>query len=140
MDKIRDINYEIQISKHFDRNIDILNNVLKTFKENEVEKLMVTERWLQILIEWIIWFSRYFLNIKYWIKSEKSRDAIDILFQKWDLKSDEYDDLLKMIWYRNILVHDYLDSDYRVTEQILMEKKFLVIWEIFKKLKIGITD
>jgi hypothetical protein len=44
MDKVRDINYEIQISKHFERNIDILKNVLKTFSENEIEKLMVTER------------------------------------------------------------------------------------------------
>ena len=135
MDKVRDINYEIQISKHFERNIDILKNVLKTFSENEIEKLMVTERWLQILMEWIIWFSRYFLNIRYWIKSEKSRDVIDILFQKWDLDSKEYDDIIKMIWYRNILVHDYLDSDYKITEAILLEWKFLFIWKIFEKLK-----
>lgn len=134
MDKIRDFKYEIEIKKHIERHTQILKELTKKFEKANIETLMASERALQILIECFIWFSRYFINQKYWIKTEKTRDAIDVLFQKWEINSEEYKIALQIIAFRNVLVHDYLNVEIEITEDVLKSWKYLFIKEVFGRL------
>ncbi len=57
----------------------------------------------------------------------QSREAIDELKNRGDLNIDQYQQLLNIIGFRHILVHDYLDINEAVVESIIMKKSYAIM-------------
>jgi len=91
---------------------------------------------LQILIESFIGLARYTLEIRYDIHVSKSREAIDVLHLKGVFDNHVYQQLNKMIGFRNVLVHDYLNLNPAIIQSIVRQQHYnLVIQQLQTLLK-----
>jgi uncharacterized protein YutE (UPF0331/DUF86 family) len=136
---MRDILYEKEIQKNIKRMNRILDAYKKTTREwSEIDTLAI-ERCLQILIESVIGLSRYVLNTVFSINVSRSREAVDELKRLGELTRDEHNKLTKIIGFRNILVHDYLNVDDTITMAIITKQDYLFTIQIAEKL-MGILD
>ena len=70
---------------------------------------------------------RYLVQQKYALSVSQSREAIDELKNRGDLNTNQYQQLLNIIGFRNILVHDYLDINEAVVESIIMKKSYAIM-------------
>jgi uncharacterized protein YutE (UPF0331/DUF86 family) len=136
---MRDILYEREIQK----NIIRMNRILREYRDtdrdwSEIDRLAI-ERCLQILIESVIGLSRYVLNTVFSINVSRSREAVDELKRLGELTRDEHNKLTKIIGFRNILVHDYLNVDDTITMAIITKQDYLFTIQIAEKL-MGILD
>jgi uncharacterized protein YutE (UPF0331/DUF86 family) len=136
---MRDILYEKEIQK----NIRRMNRILDEYKEtdsdwSEIDTLAI-ERCLQILIESVIGLSRYVLSTIFAINVSRSREAVDELKRLGELTRYEHNKLTKIIGFRNILVHDYLNVDNTITMAIITRQDYLFTIRIAEKL-MGILD
>jgi uncharacterized protein YutE (UPF0331/DUF86 family) len=136
---MRDILYEQEIQK----NIRRMNRILDEYKEtdsdwSEIDTLAI-ERCLQILIESVIGLSRYVLSTIFAINVSRSREAVDELKRLGELTRYEHNKLTKIIGFRNILVHDYLNVDNTITMAIITRQDYLFTIRIAEKL-MGILD
>jgi uncharacterized protein YutE (UPF0331/DUF86 family) len=136
---MRDILYEREIQK----NIIRMNRILREYRDtdrdwSEIDRLAI-ERCLQILIESVIGLSRYVLNTVFSINVSRSREAVDELKRLGELTRDEHNKLTKIIGFRNILVHDYLNVDDTITMAIITKQDYLFTVQIAEKL-LGILD
>ena len=61
------------------------------------------------LIESLIGLARYVYQNRYGITMSKSRAAIDGLHNKRDLSDADFQLAIRMIGFRNVVVHGYLD-------------------------------
>jgi len=136
---MRDILYEQEIQRHINKTIRILGEYSTIDRDwSEIDTLAI-ERALQILIESVIGLSRYALNTCFAINVSRSREAIEELKRLGELTSDERNKLNRIIGYRNVLVHDYLNVDDTITESIITRKDYAFIVQIAEKL-MGILD
>jgi uncharacterized protein YutE (UPF0331/DUF86 family) len=89
------------------------------FKEYEKDwkRQMIAERGLQILIEIIIDVANRLIAIKNWGPTTSSADSIRLLALKKVISSEE--PYLKMIRFRNFIVHDYEKVDNAIVYSIL---------------------
>ena len=89
------------------------------FKEYEKDwkTQMIAERGLQILIEIIIDVANRLIAIKNWGPTISSADSIRLLALKKVISSEE--PYLKMIRFRNFIVHDYEKVDNAIVYSIL---------------------
>ena len=89
------------------------------FKEYEKDwkTQMIAERGLQILIEIIIDVANCLIAIKNWGPTTSSADSIRLLALKKVISSEE--PYLKMIRFRNFIVHDYEKVDNAIVYSIL---------------------
>lgn len=101
---------------------------------------LAVERALQVLIESLIGFSRYFVQVVYQHKITKSREAVTLLFQHKDIDIATYQSFEKMISMRNILVHDYLNINPDIVLDVLNQKKFTIVETEVQKLMKKITN
>ena len=136
---MRDFLYEQEIKK----NISRMNRILGEYRDtdsdwSEIDTLAI-ERCLQILIESVIGLSRYVLNTVFSINVSRSREAVDELKRLGELTGDEHNKLTKIIGFRNILVHDYLNVDDTITRAIITKQDYLFTVQIAEKL-LGILD
>ncbi len=131
---MRDILYEQEIQKHIAKMIRILGEFRDADRDwTEIDTLAV-ERGLQILIESVIGLSRYVLNTCFNINVSRSREAIHELKRLGEFTSGEWDRLNKIIGYRNVLVHDYLNVDENITMAIITKQDYAFIVQIAEKL------
>lgn len=85
--------------------------------EKDWKAQMIAERGLQILIEIIIDVANRLIAIKNWGPTTSSADSIRLLALKKVISSEE--PYLKMIKFRNFIVHDYDKVDNAVVYSIL---------------------
>ncbi len=112
--------------------LDDLHNDLGTWKARDI---LAVQRALQIIIESLIGLSRYVYQQKYGISVSKSRAAIDGLAKQGDLPHKDYELSLKMIGFRNVLVHDYLDVNRKIIEAIIKKQLYHDIRRISEQIR-----
>ena len=78
---------------------------------------MIAERGLQILMEIIIDVANRLIALKGWGPTASSADSIRLLALKKVISSEE--PFLKMIRFRNFIVHDYDKVDHAIVYSIL---------------------
>jgi len=126
----RDFIYEQQLYNNALRMQQILTNYSQQQQWLETDYLAI-ERSLQILIESFIGLARYTLEITFNIHVSKSREAIDVLHLKGVFDDHIYQQLNKMIGFRNVLVHDYLNLNPAIIQSIVRQQHYnLVIQQL----------
>lgn len=88
---------------------------------------LAIQRALQIYIESFIGMARYYVQQKYRLSVSQSREALDELRGRGDLSRETHDELLKIVGFRNVLVHDYLDLNDRIVEAIVIKRHYGVL-------------
>jgi len=122
----RDLIYEQQLYNNALRMQQILDNYSRQPQWLETDYLAI-ERALQILIESLIGLSRYTLEIMFDTHVSKSREAIDILYLKGLFDEQVYQQLNKIIGFRNVLVHDYLNLNPAIIQSIVRQKHYNLV-------------
>ncbi len=131
----RDLIYEQQLYNNALRMQQILTNYSQQQQWLETDYLAI-ERSLQILIESFIGLARYTLEITFNVHVSKSREAIDVLHLKGVFDDHIYQQLNKMIGFRNVLVHDYLNLNPAIIQSIVRQQHYnLVIQQLQTLLK-----
>lgn len=131
---MRDIAYEQAIFKHHQKILKILQEFSSENPDQWRERdLLAIQRALQIFIETFIGFARYIVQQKYQLSVSQSREALNILRQQESLTFTQHQQLLKMIGFRNVLVHDYLDIDENIIRSIIKNESYLFLNEFFSK-------
>ena len=97
---------------------EIIPDEFKGF-EKDWRTQMIAERGLQILIEIIIDVANRLIAINNWGLTTSSADSIRLLVLKKVISSEE--PYLKMIKFRNFIVHDYDRVDNAIVYSILTE-------------------
>ena len=97
---------------------EIIPDGFKEF-EKDWRTQMIAERGLQILIEIIIDVANRLIAINNWGPTTSSADSIRLLVLKKVISSEE--PYLKMIKFRNFIVHDYDRVDNAIVYLILTE-------------------
>jgi|WetSurMetagenome_2_1015567.scaffolds.fasta_scaffold09216_3 uncharacterized protein YutE (UPF0331/DUF86 family) len=125
---IRDLIYEQQLYNNALRMQQILDNYSRQAQWLETDYLAI-ERALQILTELFISFSRYALEMMFDIHVTKSREALDVLHLKGIFDEQAYQQLNKMIGFRNVLVHDYLNLNFNlaIIQAIVRQKHYNLV-------------
>ncbi|PCI26767.1 MAG: hypothetical protein COB67_09785 [SAR324 cluster bacterium] len=133
---MRDKLYEEQIQRHQQKMLRILREYsAKSLDDWEETDYLSIERALQVLIESLIGFARYTLEQSHQVKVSRSREAFDELKQRQNLSHENHKKVMRLIGFRNILVHDYLNLDDDIIEAIVIKKEYELIEDI-----IGILD
>lgn len=129
----RNLLYEQELKKHIRKTTRLLD--AQTMKKNWLETdYLLMERVLQMHVEALIGFSRYYLEVAHDIAVAKSRDAIDELKELSVLTKSEHDEAVKIIGFRNVIVHDYLNINPDIIEAIVTNKLYKVVNQLFAKL------
>jgi len=107
---MRDIAYEQALLRHQRRMLRILDEYSRENTDTWTERdFLAIQRALQVYIESFIGMARYFVQQKYNLSVSQSREALDELKSRGDLTVQQHEELLKIIGFRNVLVHDYLE-------------------------------
>lgn len=125
---MRDIAYEQSIIRHQQKMCRILDEYSTEDSNTWTERdFLAIQRALQIYIESFIGMARYFVQQKYQLSLSQSREAIDELKSRGDLTLQQHEELLKIIGFRNVLVHDYLDINDGVVQAVVTQKNYAVM-------------
>ena len=100
-----------RVEAYITRLQEIIPDVFEDF-EKDWKTQMIAERGLQILIEIIIDVANRLIAIKNWGPTTSSADSIRLLVLKKVISSEE--PYLRMIKFRNFIVHDYDKVDNEV--------------------------
>ena len=131
---MRDIQYEQALLKHQQKMLRVLQSYCEENPNNWTERdSLALQRALQILIESFIGMARYFVQQKYQLSVSQSREAIDELKTRGDLSYEQHQELLKIIGFRNILLHDYLDINELVIQAIVKNQQYGIVVDLMKK-------
>ncbi|WP_422133875.1 type VII toxin-antitoxin system HepT family RNase toxin [Endozoicomonas sp. ALD040] len=122
--------YEQEIENVQQEMILILDELHDDLGSWRARDMLAAQRALQILIESLIGLSRYVYQEKFGVKVTKSRAAIDGLEKRNALTRQDYDTAMKMIGFRNVVVHDYLDVNRNILEAIIKNKFYRDIQRI----------
>ena len=131
---MRDKAYEQEIQNVQQEMLLMLEDLHNDLDEWNGRDLLASQRALQILIESLIGLSRYIYQQRHQINVSKSRAALDGLLKKGEIIRTDYDIAMKMIGFRNVLVHDYLDVNRDILEAIVRKKLYLDIMRVSKQL------
>ncbi len=134
---MRDIAYEQALLKHQQKMLRILDDYKAeaSYPWNERDMLAI-QRALQVYIEAFIGMARYLVQQRYQLSVSKSREALDELKIRGDLSSEQHQEVLKIIGFRNVLVHDYLDVNEAVVKAIIEQglyqqlQTIIDVWQI----------
>ena len=94
---------------------------------------LAIQRALQIYIESFIGMARYFAQQKYNLSVRQSREAGDALKSHGDLSFQQHDELLKIIAFRNVLVHDYLDLNDGSVQAVIKKRHYAILEDLFNE-------
>ena len=92
---------------------------------------LAIQRALQIYIESFIGMARYFVGQKYNLSVSQSREAVDELKSYGDLDFQQHDELLKIIGFRNVLVHDYLELNDGIVQAVIKKRDYAIMENLF---------
>ncbi len=125
---MRDIAYEQALFKHQSNMLEMLNNYSQQNPTQWTQHdLFAIQRVLQIYIESFIGIARYLVQQKYQLNVSQSREALDELKKRGDITFQQHTQLLKIIGFRNVLVHDYLDMNNAIVEAIVIQQQYLLL-------------
>lgn len=121
---MRDKAYEQEIENIQQEMALILEELHDDIGRWKARDILAAQRALQILIESLVGVARYTYQEKYGTKVSKSRAGLDGLERRGDLSRQDHELSLKMIGFRNVLVHDYLDVNRDIVEAIIKKKLY----------------
>jgi uncharacterized protein YutE (UPF0331/DUF86 family) len=125
---MRDIAYEQAIIRHQTRMLRVLDEYSREDANAWGERdLLAIQRALQVYIESFIGLARYVVQQKYHASVSQSREALDELRSRGDLSFERHGELLKIIGFRNVLVHDYLDVNEAIVRAIVTQRRYAVL-------------
>lgn len=127
---MKDKAYEQEIENVQQEMILILDELYDDLGSWRARDILAAQRALQILIESLVGLSRYVYQEKFGTNVSKSRAALDGLEKRNALPRQDYDLAMKMIGFRNVLVHDYLDVNRNILEAIIKKKSYRDIQRI----------
>jgi uncharacterized protein YutE (UPF0331/DUF86 family) len=134
---MRDIAYEQALFKHQRDMLEMLNNYSQQNPSQWTNHdLFAIQRVLQIYIESFISIARYLVQQKYQLSVSQSREALDELKKRGDITFQQHKQLLKIIGFRNVLVHDYLsilDINNAIVEAIVIQQQYLLLDDFISK-------
>ena len=129
---MRDIAYEQALLRHQRRMLRILDEYSRENTDTWTERdFLAIQRALQVYIESFIGMARYFVQQKYNLSVGQSREALDELKSRGDLTVQQHEELLKIVGFRNVLVHDYLDINDGIVQAIVTKKHYAIIETLF---------
>ena len=133
---MRDIAYEQALIRHQQKMLRILDEYSIEDSNTWTERdFLAIQRALQIYIESFIGMARYFVQQKYNLSLSQSREAIDELKSRGDLNAQQHDELLKIIGFRNVLVHDYLDINDGIVQAVITKKHYAILESLIAQWK-----
>jgi uncharacterized protein YutE (UPF0331/DUF86 family) len=88
---------------------------------------LAIQRALQVYIESFIGMARYFVQQKYNLSVSQSREAIDELKSRGDLTVQQHEELLKIIGFRNVLDHDYLELNDGIVQAVVIKRHYAIM-------------
>lgn len=121
--------YEKEIMDHIAKMTRILEK-FRVKSQFETEDYLAIERALQVLIESLIGLARYFVRVTEKTSISKSGEAIDELLRLNAITPAGHAACRKMIGYRNVLVHDYLNANPAITADIVRTGQFHTVVEL----------
>jgi len=113
MDNIDKINLRIEKLKEYINNLKVLKGITSQKLINDLDKRLKAERLLQLAIEACIDIAELVIVDQRLPSPVDSGDAIEILGKKGIIDAKFSKDFAKAVGFRNILVHDYVDIDYK---------------------------
>ena len=129
---MRDIAYEQALLRHQRRMLRILDEYSLENTDTWTERdFLAIQRALQVYIESFIGMARYFVQQKYHLSVSQSREALDELKNRGDLSAQQHAELLKMVGFRNVLVHDYLDINDSIVQAVVTKKHYAIMDRLF---------
>ena len=127
----RDKVYEEQILLHHKKALFLLNDFNKKTGEWTDIEYYAVERILQMFVEALIGLSRYVVQTRYQVPISRSKDAIRFLRERNEIPSSDFETLMKVIGFRHVLVHDYLEVDRKLVRSIVLKKDYQIIDDWF---------
>lgn len=125
---MRDIAYEQALLRHQRKMLHILDEYSNEDGNTWTERdFLAIQRALQIYIESFIGMARYFVQQKHHLSVSQSREALDELKSRGDLSLQHHEELLKIVGFRNVLVHDYLEINNAIVQAIVAKKQYAII-------------
>ncbi len=129
---MRDIAYEQALLRHQRRMFRILDEYSSENTDTWTERdFLAIQRALQVYIESFIGMARYFVQQKYTLSVSQSREALDELKSRGDLTALQHEELLKIVGFRNVLVHDYLDINDGIVQAVVTKKHYAIMEALF---------
>ena len=129
---MRDIAYEQALLRHQRRMLRILDEYSRENTDTWTERdFLAIQRALQVYIESFIGMARYFVQQKYNLSVGQSREALDELKSRGELTVKQHEELLKIVGFRNVLVHDYLDINDGIVQAVVTKKHYAIIETLF---------
>ena len=129
---MRDIAYEQALLRHQRRMLRILDEYSRENTDTWTERdFLAIQRALQVYIESFIGMARYFVQQKYNLSVGQSREALDELKSRGDLSFQQHEELLKIVGFRNVLVHDYLDINDGIVQAVVTKKHYAIMETLF---------
>jgi uncharacterized protein YutE (UPF0331/DUF86 family) len=132
---MRDKAYEQEIAATQQEMIFILDELHHDLGSWKARDVLAAQRALQVLVESLVGLSRYVYQEKFNTTVSKSRAALDGLQKRDVLERPDYELAMKMIGFRNVLVHDYLDVNSDIVEAIIKQKLYRDIESISVKIQ-----
>lgn len=128
---MRDIAYEQALIRHQQKMLRILDEYSIEDSNTWTERdFLAIQRALQVYIESFIGLARYFVQQKYQLSLSQSREALDELKTRGDLMPQQHEQVLKIIGFRNVLVHDYLDINDGIVQAVVTKKHYAVMEDL----------
>jgi len=138
---MRDIAYEQALIRHQRKMLRILDEYSHEDANNWTERdFLAIQRALQIYIESFIGMARYVVQQKYHLSVSQSREALDELKSRGDLSLEQHQALLKIIGFRNVLVHDYLDINDGIVQAVITNKQYALLESLFLQWWEGLAE
>jgi uncharacterized protein YutE (UPF0331/DUF86 family) len=112
--------------------------ILDEYHNEDVTKwterdFLAIQRALQIYIESFIALARYTVQQKYQLSVSQSREAVDELKSRGDLSFEQHDKLLKIIGFRNVLVHDYLELNDGIVQAVIEKRHYGILESLMEE-------
>lgn len=128
---MRDIAYEQSLLRHQQKMLRILDGYSEEEPDQWTERdKLAIQRALQVYIESFIGMARYLVQQRYQLSFGQSREALDELKSRGDLTTAQHEELLKIIGFRNVLVHDYLDVDDAIVRATIRQRLYRKLHEL----------
>jgi uncharacterized protein YutE (UPF0331/DUF86 family) len=126
---MKDIAYEQALVRHQRRALRVLDEYSREGSCRWwIERdLLAIQRALQVYIESFIGLARYFVQRKYGLSVGQSREALDESKNRGDLVPQQHSELMKIVGFRNVLAHDYLDLNDDIVRAIAAKRQYAVL-------------
>lgn len=131
---MRDTLYERELLHNAQRMVRILDGFRKRNQILSETDQLAVQRALQILVESVIGMSRYAAEALLGVRVGKSREGLDELRGARLLDAQTHARLMKIIGFRNVLVHDYLNIEEAVVQALVDKGEYEFLLRVLQDL------